>query len=181
MLAVFSQTLAPTPDSDNNGHPGSVDFLKDESLVVKHFQSLDSAPVIFKIGSSALMAYSPDSTNGSGSWSFDSRGDIFCLFKGSIENVLDEPKDRMGPVNYIARVIEACKAVPPPPPGFTKLLPLRQFTGNFAVIFYDANEKHVIVHPGRDEYELYRGFDSAGNIVVSDDPVVVEKACSKTC
>ncbi|CAA2963175.1 stem-specific TSJT1 [Olea europaea subsp. europaea] len=108
--------------------------------------------------------------------------DIFCLFQGHIENIapLKQQYGLTKTANEVSVVIEAYRTLRDRGPYPANHV-VRDINGKFAFILYDNTSKSVFAAVDADgTVPFFWGMDSDNSLVLSDDEVVVKKACGKS-
>ncbi|CAI9762637.1 unnamed protein product [Fraxinus pennsylvanica] len=182
MLAVFDKTVAKSPEALQSPHIAESAFaLKDGSLA-SHFSSLNPGSVIINLGSCGFVSYSSDKQNPLLPRLFAVVDDIFCVFKGHIENVM-HLKQQYGlnkTANEVIIVIEAYRTLRDRGPYPADQV-VRDIQGKFAFILYDSSSKATFVAADADgSVPFFWGTDSEGHLVLSDDGEVVKQGCGKS-
>ncbi|KAI4345695.1 hypothetical protein L6164_012795 [Bauhinia variegata] len=181
MLAVFDQSVAKSPEALQSPQSSSVSALKD-GFLAKHFSSVHPGSVTVNLGSSGLLAYSPDKQNPLLPRLFAVVDDIFCLFQGHIENVA-QLKQQYGltkAANEVIIIIEAYRSLRdrgPYPPNQV----VRDFQGKFAFVLFDSSSRATFFAADSDgSVPFFWGTDADGNLVLSDETEILTNSCGKS-
>ncbi|XP_022857023.1 stem-specific protein TSJT1-like isoform X2 [Olea europaea var. sylvestris] len=183
MLAVFDKAVAKGPEALKNLDTDSAQFSapKDGSFI-KYFNSVQPDSVSLNFGSSGFIAYSSHKKNPLLPRLFSVVDDIFCLFQGHIENIapLKQQYGLTKTANEVSVVIEAYRTLRDRGPYPANHV-VRDINGKFAFILYDNTSKSVFAAVDADgTVPFFWGMDSDNSLVLSDDEVVVKKACGKS-
>lgn len=181
MLAVFSKSVAKSPEGLQSPESNSVSSLKD-AFLAQHFESLNPSSVTLNLASSALLAYSLHKNNPLLPRLFAVVDDIFCLFQGHIDNVANL-KQQYGlnkTANEVTIVIEAYRTLRDRGPYPADQV-VRDFQGKFAFILFDSSSQTAFVASDVDgSVPFFWGIDADENLVLSDDTEIVSKSCGKS-
>ncbi|XVF63041.1 hypothetical protein PTKIN_Ptkin09bG0056800 [Pterospermum kingtungense] len=182
MLAVFEKSVAKSPDALNApDHSEAVSALKNAFLAT-HFASVHPGSVTVNLGSSGVMAYSLEKQNPLLPRIFAVVDDIFCLFKGHIENValLKQQYGLNKTANEGIIVIEAYRSLRDRGPYPADQV-VRDIQGKFAFILFDSSSKATFIASDVDgSVPFFWGTDAEGHLVLADDGEIIKKACGKS-
>ncbi|KAJ0252576.1 DUF3700 domain-containing protein [Hirschfeldia incana] len=183
MLAVFEKTVANSPEALQSPNSGSSpSYALKEGYLASQFVSKNSNSVTLNLGSSGVLAYSLDNTDPLVHRLFAVVDDIFCVFRGHIENLpfLRQQYGLSKVTNEAIMVIEAYRTLRDRGPYPVDKV-VRDFHGNFAFILFDGTNKTVFTAADADgTVPFFWGTDAEGNLVFSDDTAIVKKGCSKS-
>ncbi|KAJ4956219.1 hypothetical protein NE237_013002 [Protea cynaroides] len=181
MLAVFNKSFAKSPEGLESPDSESISALKDGCLA-QHFSSIHPASVTINLGSDGLVAFTSDKQNPFLPRLFAVVDNIFCLFKGNIDNLalLKQQYGMNKTVNEVSIIIEAYKTLRDRGPYPANQV-VRDLGGKFAFILYDSTSKTCFVAADADgSVPFFWGTDSEGHLVLSDDDGIVKKACGNS-
>ncbi|KAF3456929.1 hypothetical protein FNV43_RR01583 [Rhamnella rubrinervis] len=181
MLAVFDKSVAKSPEALQSPQSDAVSALKD-GVLAQHFTSVHPGSVVINLGSSGVLAYSPEKQNPLLPRLFAVVDDIFCLFQGHIENValLKQQYGLNKAANEVIIVIEAYRTLRDRGPYPADQV-VRDIQGKFAFILYDSSSKATFVAADADAgVPYFWGSDSEGHLVLSDDDNIMKKGCGKS-
>ncbi|XP_022760186.1 stem-specific protein TSJT1-like [Durio zibethinus] len=182
MLAVFDKSVAKGPDALNSPDPSERVAALKNGFLANHFASVHPGSVTVSLGSSGVMAYSLEKQNPLLPRLFAVVDDIFCMFRGHIENVaiLKQQYGLNKAANEGIIVIEAYRTLRdrgPYPPDQV----VRDIQGKFAFILYDGSSKATfIASDAEGNVPFFWGTDAEGHLVLADDEETVKKGCGKS-
>lgn len=182
MLAIFSNSIVKAPEELIQAGNRSPTPKARSSKLVEAFDRSFPSSVNVNIGSFTHILYSHDDHKSLQPRSFASKDDIFCLFKGALEN-LGSMKQQYGlakNANEVVLVIEAYKALRDRAPYPTTHM-LGHLEGGFAFILFDKTTSKVLVASDQEgKIPLFMGNTADGCLAFSDDAEILRVACGKS-
>ncbi|XP_010532583.1 PREDICTED: stem-specific protein TSJT1 [Tarenaya hassleriana] len=181
MLAIFEKTVGKSPEALRSPEGGSVCALKDGFLTEK-FAAAHSGAVTVNFGSSGLLSYSLHNPNPLLPILFAVVDDIFCVFKGHIENVafLKQQYGLGKTSTEVSIVMEAYRTLRDRGPYPADQV-VRDLHGKFSFTLFDFSTKTVFLAADTDgSVPFFWGTDAEGHLVISDDVEIVKKGCGKS-
>ncbi|WOK99238.1 stem-specific protein TSJT1 [Canna indica] len=179
MLAVFSRTVAKSPEGLRNPDAGG---SEGGLRAVNHFTATRDNAVVIGLGPAGTLAHTPEKQNPLLPRLFAAVDDIFCLFQGHLEN-LTSLKQQYGlgkTATEVIIVIEAYKTLRDRGP-FPASQVLRDLNGKFAFILFDSSSNSTFIAADADaSVPFFWGTDGEDNLVFSDDVDIVKKGCGKS-
>ncbi|KAL7081144.1 hypothetical protein ACP275_14G021100 [Erythranthe tilingii] len=182
MLAIFEKSVVKSPDALVQNQQGESPSAMKDGFLAKHFSSVHPGSVVINLASSGSMAYSSHKQNPLLPSHFAVVDDIFCLFKGHIENVahLKQQYGLTKIANEVIIVIEAYRTLRDRGPYPADQV-VREIQGKFAFILFDTTSKATfIASDGEGSVPFFWGADAEGHLVLSDDGEVVKHGCGKS-
>ncbi|KAL9273460.1 Stem-specific protein TSJT1-like protein [Drosera capensis] len=182
MLAVLDKSVAKCPEAlQSPSNSESVHALKG-GILAKHFSSAHPDSITINLALSGFISYSAVNPNPLLPRLFGVVDDMFCLFKGHIENVA-HLKLQYGlnkTANEVNIIIEAYRSLRDRGPYPVDQV-IRDLHGKYAFILFDSSSKVAFLASDVDgSVSFYWGSDSDGHLVVSDDVEIVKKGCGKS-
>lgn len=181
MLAIFHKAFAHPPDELNS--PASQKRkLPEETL--RDFLSLHPDNTFsMSFGHAAVLAYvRPYPPNPLEQLLFCGYEDIYCLFKGSLDNLcrLIKQYGLSKCANEAMLIIEAYRTLRDRGPYPADQV-LKDLEGRFGFVVYDSKAGTVFTALGSDGgMKLYWGIAGDGSVVISDDVEVIKNGCAKS-
>lgn len=181
MLAIFHKAFAHPPEELNS--PASQKRkLPEETL--RDFLSLHPDNTFsMSFGHAAVLAYvRPYPHNPLQQLLFCGYDDIYCLFKGSLDNlcVLIKQYGLSKCANEAMLIIEAYRTLRDRGPYPADQV-IKDLDGRFGFVVYDSKTGTVFTALGSDGgVKLYWGIAKDGSVVISDDIEVIKNGCAKS-
>ncbi|XP_078446596.1 aluminum induced protein with YGL and LRDR motifs [Wolffia australiana] len=183
MLGVFSSAVAAPPEelaaaAGRSPSPKT----KASELVARFLSSADPAVAVNVNGDGSHLAFSHLHDSPFSPRSFAVKDDIFCVFRGAIENIssLKQHYGLSKKENEVIMVIEAYKALrdraPFPPSQMVALL-----RGSFAFLIFDRSSSSLFAAADpHGEVPFFWGTTADGFLAFADDLDLLRGACGKS-
>ncbi|KAL5218537.1 hypothetical protein ABZP36_019221 [Zizania latifolia] len=180
MLAVFDRAVAQSPEGLR--HPGAAG--NGVVGLADRFREAHPGAVTVGLGAGGgtTLAYSSHGQSPLLPRLFAAVDDIFCLFQGTIENivVLKQQYGLHKGATEINIIIEAYRTLRDRGPYPADQV-VRDINGKFAFLLYDCSNNSVFMATDADcSVPVYWGVEPDGRLVISDDAEIVKKACGKS-
>lgn len=182
MLGVFSSSIVSPPEELVAAGSRTPSPKTTSDALMKRFLKNDSSAVSLQLGDHVQLAFNHLSESASQPRSFAAKDDIFCLFKGALDN-LGSLKQEYGlakTANEVLLVIEAYKALrdrAPYPPSHV----VGHLEGSFAFVLYDKFTSTLFVATDQaGKVPLYWGITADGYVAFADDIDLLKGACGKS-
>lgn len=182
MLGVFSSEIMSPPDELVAAGSRTPSPKTTANALMKRFVSTNPAAVSLQIGDDAQLAFTHHSESLLLPRSFAVKDEIFCLFKGALDN-LGSLRHQYGlgkSVNEGILVIEAYKALrdrAPYPPSHV----VGHLSGSFTFIVFDKSTSTLFVASDQfGKVPLYWGITADGFVAFADDADLLKGACGKS-
>lgn len=185
MLAIFHKAFAHPPEELNS--PASQKGPKKPKLpeeTLTDFLSLHPENTVsVSFGHAAVLAYvRPYPPNPLQQLLFCGHEDIYCLFKGSLDNLcgLIKQYGLSKGVNEAMLIIEAYRTLRDRGPYPADQV-IKDLDGRFGFVVYDSKTGTVFTALGSDGgVKLYWGIAGDGSVVICDDVEVIKNGCAKS-
>ncbi|KAK9674447.1 hypothetical protein RND81_12G233000 [Saponaria officinalis] len=182
MLAIFHKAFAHPPEELNSPSSHKKPKLPHETL--HDFVSLNPHNTFhMSFGHAAVLAFvRPFSPNPLHQMLFSGYDDIYCLFKGSLDNLCRLIKEYglSKTANEAMLVIEAYRTLRDRGPYPADQV-IKNLDGRFGFVVYDSKSGTVFTALGTDEgVKLYWGIAGDGSVVISDDLEVIKAGCANS-
>ncbi|XP_009381741.2 stem-specific protein TSJT1-like isoform X2 [Musa acuminata AAA Group] len=182
MLGVFSGAVVSPPEELIRASHRTPTAMKTADKLLDAFLKNNPSSVAINIGSAARISYNHQNQSLLQPRSFAVSDEIFCLFKGTLEN-LPSLKHHYGlgkNASEVVLVMEAYRALRDRAPYPTNLM-LAHLAGNFAFIVFDNVTSTVFAaSDGDGKVPLFMGITADGYLAFSDDAEELRSACGKS-
>ncbi|KAL9232422.1 hypothetical protein vseg_007536 [Gypsophila vaccaria] len=183
MLAIFHKAFAHPPEELKS--PASEKGPKKPKLPQQTLNDFVSSnpnnTFHMSFGHAAVLAFvRPFSPNHLNQMLFCGYDDIYCLFKGSLDNLCALIKDYglSKSANEAMLVIEAYRTLRDRGPYPADQV-IKNLEGRFGFVIYDSKAGTVFTALGTDGgVKLYWGIAGDGSVVISDDLDVIKAGCA---
>ncbi|XP_060217671.1 stem-specific protein TSJT1 [Lycium barbarum] len=182
MLGVFSSSIVSPPDELVAAGSRTPSPKTTSDALVKRFIQTNSSAISMQIGDYVQHAYTHDNESPVLPRSFAVKDDIFCLFKGSLDNLgsLRQQYGLAKSANEVMLVIEAYKALRDRAPYPANHV-VGHLEGNFAFIVFDKSTSTMFVATDQvGKVPLYWGITADGYVAFADDADLLKGACGKS-
>lgn len=186
MLAIFHEAFAHPPEELNSpaSHRGSKKPKLPQETLSDFIASHDPNNTFsMSFGHAAVLAYvRPYPANPLHQLLFCGNDDIYCLFKGSLDNlcVLLKQYGLSKSANEAMLVIEAYRTLRDRGPYPADQV-IKDLEGRFGFVIYDSKTGTVFTALGSDGgVKLYWGIALDGSVVISDDLEVIKAGCANS-
>ncbi|KMT13051.1 hypothetical protein BVRB_4g087630 [Beta vulgaris subsp. vulgaris] len=186
MLAIFHKAFAHPPEELNSpaSHRGPKKPKLPEETLSDYISTHDPDNTFsMSFGQAAVLAYvRPYPANPLHQLLFCGYDDIYCLFKGSLDNlcVMLKQYGLSKTANEAMLVIEAYRTLRDRGPYPADQV-IKDLEGRFGFVIYDSKTGTVFTALGSDgEVKLYWGIALDGSVVISDDVEVIKVGCAKS-
>nr|ALU58321.1 stem-specific protein TSJT1 [Mesembryanthemum crystallinum] len=185
MLAIFHKAFAHPPEELNS--PASHKAPNKPKLpheTLRDFLSLHPENTFsMSFGQAAVLAYvRPHPANPLQQLLFCGYEDIYCLFKGSLDNLCQLIKQYglSKSANEAMLIIVAYRTLRDRGPYPADQV-IKDLDGRFGFVVYDSKTGTVFTALGSDGgVKLYWGIAGDGSVVISDDVEVIKDGCAKS-
>ncbi|KAH9608104.1 hypothetical protein KSS87_011061 [Heliosperma pusillum] len=182
MLAIFHKAFAHPPEELNS--PASQKGPKKPKLPQETLNDFVSShpqnTFHMSFGHAAVLAFvQPSPPNPLQQLLFSGYDDIYCLFKGSLNNLCGLIKDYglSKSTNEAMLVIEAYRTLRDRGPYPADQV-IKNLEGRFGFVIYDSKNGTVFTALGSDGgVKLYWGIAGDGSVVISDELEVIKAGC----
>ncbi|GAB2294678.1 hypothetical protein Dimus_028874 [Dionaea muscipula] len=182
MLAVLDKSVAKCPEALQSPSNSDMVYALKDGILAKHFSSIHHDSITINLAQKGFISYTTANPNPLLPRLFAVVDDMFCLFKGHIENVA-HLKLQYGlnkTANEVNIIVEAYRSLRDRGPYPVDQV-IRDLHGKFAFILYDSTYKVAFLAADADgSVPFYWGSDSEGHLIVSDDVEIVKKGCGKS-
>jgi asparagine synthetase B (glutamine-hydrolysing) len=182
MLGIFSSSVvSPPEDLVAAGSRTPSPKTKSGELLNRFLQG-NPAALSVQVGDNAHLAFTHHNESPLLPRSFAVKDDIFCLFKGTLNNLgsLRQQYGLAKTATEVVLVIEAYKALrdrAPYPPNHV----VGHLQGNFAFVVYDKSTSTLFVASDQvGKIPLYWGITADGYVAFADDAELLKGSCGKT-
>ncbi|XP_058091541.1 stem-specific protein TSJT1-like [Magnolia sinica] len=182
MLAIFSGAIIRAPEELIQAGNRTPTPKKSASNLIDSFLQHSPSSVTINMGPTMSMCYTYDNQTSLQPRSFAVKDEIFCLFKGTLEN-LARLKQQYGlgkNANEVVLVMEAYKALRDRAPYSANHM-VAHLAGQFAFIIFDKTTSAIFVASDQDgKVPLFWGITADGYLAFSGDVDVLKGACGKS-
>ncbi|XP_074290479.1 stem-specific protein TSJT1 [Silene latifolia] len=185
MLAIFHKAFAHPPEELNSpaSHKGPKKPKLPHETLNDFVSSHPENTFHMSFGHAAVLAFvRPSPPNPLQQMLFCGYDDIYCLFKGSLDNLCGLIKDYglSKTANEAMLVIEAYRTLRDRGPYPADQV-IKNLEGRFGFVIYDSKNGTVFTALGSDGgVKLYWGIAGDGSVVISDDLEVIKAGCAKS-
>jgi len=180
-LAIFHKAFANPPEELNS--PASKKQKLPEETLNDFVSTNPESTFHITFGHAAVLAFvRPFTPNPFQQLLFSGYDDIYCLFKGRLDNLCGLIKEYglSKSANEAQLVIEAYRTLRDRGPYPADQV-IKNLEGRFGFVVYDSKTGTVFTALGSDGGEkLYWGIAGDGSVVISDDLEVIKAGCAKS-
>lgn len=182
MLGVFSSSVVSPPEELVAAGSRTPSPKTNSGELLNRFVSGNSSALSVQVGDHANLAFTHYNESPLLPRSFAVKDEIFCLFKGALDNLgsLRQQYGLAKTTTEVVLVIEAYKALrdrAPYPPNHV----VGHLQGNFAFVVFDKTTSNIFVASDQSgKVPLYWGITADGHVAFADDAELLKGSCGKS-